>query len=90
MPSREEVYQAIDTEREYQDRIWGDTLSDDRPGDGSRSIDEFALYINGYAHVLMHTASHTGDPMSKLAVIRKITALGVACMEQHGAPRRTI
>ena len=86
--AREDVYTAIDTEREYQDGKWGDTLSGGRPGDGSRSVDEFALYIVGYANDLLVNASHFGDEGDKLDIIRKIGGLATACMEQHGAPHR--
>lgn len=86
--SREEVYHAIDTERYYQDTKWGETLSGDRPGNGERSVDEFALYIAGYTDDLVKNASHFGPDQDKLDIIRKIAGLCVAAMEQHGAPCR--
>jgi hypothetical protein len=61
MPSREEVYKALDSERDYQDVRWGGTLSCGRPGDGSRSVDEFTMYIAGYTADLVHYASHFAD-----------------------------
>jgi len=85
---REEVYAAFDSEREYQDMRWGDTLSGGRPGDGERTVDEFSLYIIGYANDLLVNASHFGNQRDKLDIIRKIGGLAVACMEQHGAPMR--
>ena len=85
---REEVYRAIDSEREYQHHRWGDSASSGRPGDGSRSIDEFALYIVGYANDLVDVASHSGNGQAKLEVIRKVAGLCVAAMEEHGAPHR--
>jgi hypothetical protein len=87
---REAAYTAIDSERDYQDQRWGDTLSGDRPGAGERSVDEFALYIIGYANDLLVNASHFGESKEKLDIIRKISTLGVACMEQHGAPNRVV
>jgi hypothetical protein len=87
---REEVYAAFDSEREYQDLKWGDTLSGGRPGDGERSVDEFALYLIGYANDLLVNASHFGHTQGKLEIIRKIGGLAVACMEQHGAPKRNL
>jgi len=86
--SREQVYVALDSERAYQDSKWGDSASSDRPGHGERSIDEFALYLSGYATKLAAYCSEFGNPHVKLGLVRKITALGVACMEQHGAPHR--
>ena len=85
---RDEVYAAIDSERDYQDKKWGDTLSGGRPGDGTRTVDEFALYIAGYTNDLIVNASHFAEQKDKLDIIRKIGGLCVACMEQNGAPRR--
>lgn len=92
---REDVYKLVDGERDYQDSRWGGTLSsgrkptDDQNG-GDRSIDEFILYIKGYTDDAVQVASHFGDAAKKLDPIRKIAALCVACMEQHGAPSRVV
>ncbi len=93
MTTRSEVYAAIDSERAYQDGLWGNTLSGDRPATelqpgGTRTTDEFSLYIIGYANDLLVQGSHFANEKVKLDIIRKITGLGVACMEQHGAPQR--
>ena len=85
---RNEVYAAIDSERDYQDKRWGATASSGNPGAGERTIDEFALYISAYADDLKDIASHALDPDNKLAWVRKIAGLCVACLEQHGAPSR--
>ncbi len=90
---REDVYRLVDGERDYQDSRWGSTLSSDRepvPGTqgGDRTIDEFALYIAGYSDDLIREASHFGGAENKLAIVRKLAGLCVACMEQHGAPQR--
>jgi len=90
---RTEVYLAIDSERKYQDKLWGRSLSGDRPTTelspgGTRTVDEFSLYIIGYANDLLVNASHYVSEKDKLDIIRKISGLGVACMEQHGAPFR--
>lgn len=92
--NRTQVYKLIDGERDYQDSRWGATLSSDRvpvpqqSNGGDRSIDEFILYIKGYADDAVQVAAHFGDPNAKLDPVRKIAALCVACMEQHGAPER--
>ena len=88
--ARQAAYEAIDSERVYQDKKWGDTASGGRPGNGERSVDEFALYIAGYTSDLTHCASHYLDQSPKLAIMRKIAGLCVACFEQHGCPHRTI
>lgn len=86
----DKVIQAIDSERAYQDQKWGNTLSGGRPGNGERSVDEFALYIIAYANDLLQYAGHYASDTDKLNIIRKITTLGVHCMEQHGAPLREL
>ncbi len=95
MATRPEVYAALDSERDYQDVRWGDTLSGNRlpisslrQNGGDRTVDEFILYINGYTADLVHLGSHFCDTPTKLDTIRKIGALCVAAMEQHGAPQR--
>jgi hypothetical protein len=86
----DKVIQAIDSERAYQDKKWGHTLSGGRPGDGFRTVDEYTTYIAGYTADLIHEASHFGNDEAKLHIIRKIAGLCVACMEQNGAPLREI
>ena len=95
MTTRQEVYSAIDSERDYQDAMWGDTLSGDREptedeDGGDRTVDEFSVYLIGYANDLLHNASHFSSTEDKLEIIRKLAGLSVACMEQHGAPRRAM
>jgi hypothetical protein len=91
MTTREEVYKAIDSERDYQDSKWVGTRSGDKPGGGAldRTLDEFSLYIQGYTNDLVDIASHIGPSGEKLNCVRKIAALAVACMEAHGAPLRS-
>lgn len=90
MTERTRVYEAIDSERDYQDERWGYNPSEkeDKRGSLDRTIDEFATYIASYSQQLTQTCSITDDPTLKLDVVRKIAALGVACMEAHGAPNR--
>ena len=97
MTTRKEVYEAVDSERTYQESMWGDSLSNERTPDpvkgesgGDRSLDEFTLYISGYTNELVQMASHYVGAKEQLAIIRKIAGLSVACMEQHGAPRRVM
>jgi hypothetical protein len=88
MIDRRDVYAAIDSERDYQEDRWGKTASSGRLGNGDRTIDEFVLYMVGYANRLANFASISDDAAAKLECVRKLTTLGVACMEQHGAPPR--
>ena len=86
MTSRADVYRAIDSERDYQEmRVRRDQ------GNPFHSTEEFLLYMEDYLVEARKVASRTWGPEAKpaiLEVIRKVTALGVACMEHHGAPQR--
>lgn len=85
---RKQAYAALDSERAYQDFKWGQSASSGGPGNGNRTLDEFILYISGYADELKRIGSTESDPRKKLDFVRKVGGLAVACMEQHGAPRR--
>lgn len=90
--NRQDVYKAIDSERDYQDSRWGSTLSGNRPAEedegGNRTLDEYVLYIQGYANDLAQFASRSSNWEEKLHRVRKVAGLCVAAMEQHGAPHR--
>jgi hypothetical protein len=89
MTEREEVYRAIDSEREYQKKRWGSQHGIDS-GTNGHSVDEFSLYMLSYSQELATLAATTRGDALKLDFVRKVTALGVACMEQHGAPIREL
>jgi hypothetical protein len=79
MPTRQEVYKAIDTERDYQERRW----------DGHKhTITEWMVYMRDYLEEALHHVSRSSNELQALEGVRKATALGVACMEQLGAPER--
>ncbi len=75
------VYGSIDSELTYQ---WV------RFGPNPHEIDAFATYIRRYVAILDKVATEPNTENAKLNVIRKIAALCVRCMEQHGAPRRKL
>jgi hypothetical protein len=79
--ARADVYSAVDSERNYQELKWGDG--------GKHEIDAFATYIRRYSAILDRVGTEPSGDTAKLEVIRKIAGIAVACMEQHGAPRRT-
>lgn len=90
--TRQEVYSLIDGERDYQDYLAvksGTELDSVRP----HSTEEFVLYMEDYLSECKTILSRTWTkdrvaPPEALAALRKVTTLGVACMEQHGAPPR--
>ena len=82
--SRRDVYKAVDSERTYQEEQWGDR---------SHSVTEYILFMEHYLFEARKRAStkdlsvpiHHNDVLD---FIRKVTALGVVCMEENGAPHR--
>lgn len=79
---RNKVYKRIDEERAYQYDKWGDN---------PHTPAEFLVYMQDYMTEAFSHASRVPDPASTEMVmedIRKITAMGVACMEQHGVRSR--
>jgi hypothetical protein len=83
--TRAEVYHALDSERDYQDRRWNPSTT---TSGGDHSITEWIAYMEDYLaeakHVLARTARQDAYPQV-LHIMRKVTAMGVKCMEQHGA-----
>jgi hypothetical protein len=90
--AREQVYHAIDTERAYQNARWGCTPGE-TTGHNPHSVLEWLTYIKLWAEqgiVIAANSSKKDDPADRQALefARKCAALGVVCMEQHGAPKR--
>jgi len=80
------VFDRVAEEREYQDILWGSTMCE-----GKHSITEMLVYIRDYVEEGLHIMSREPSPQSDKKVlpnIRKIAAMAVATMQQHGAPAR--
>lgn len=78
--TREEVNRAIDSERSYQNYRWPEH---------KHSVTEYLVYIEHYlnkAKAIVSTSALEGE--DELDALRKITALGVAAMEENGAKPR--
>lgn len=86
--TRREVYDAIDSERAYQDSRWNASTT---VTEGKHSLEEWFVYIEDYVseakHILCREARQTAD-LKALAIMRKVASMAVCAMEQHGAPRR--
>jgi len=86
--SRQSVYSALDSEREYQVSRWNETTTE---SGGRHSLEEWFTYMVDYIREAQHAFSREASQDAKpkaLNIMRKVTAMGVAAMEQHGAPRR--
>jgi hypothetical protein len=78
---RKKVYDLIDGERDYQDKRWEN--SGGRPkSDSETPVANWVLYIRYQVEEAMN-AVYFLDEDKALEHIRKITALGVACMEYN-------
>ena len=80
---RPEVYDIINGERNYQERKWG-------------TVEQHPHEVGGWILLMEKVLSDArrewtnsrGDDRA-LDELRKVVALGVACMEQHGAVPRS-
>lgn len=88
--NRQEVYQAIDGERKYQDSKW-DHATTTRNGRPAHSLTEWLVFMNDYVQEGLRNMTRTPDveanPFAR-HTIRKVVALGVAALEEHGALTR--
>jgi hypothetical protein len=90
MTTREEVYIAIDSERNYQ-MAMAEKAHGDPSNDGKKQLETFVLYMDDYMTELKHQLSRVWGPdayQGPLNTMRKIVAIGVGAMEVHGAPKR--
>lgn len=92
--TRQEVYAALDTERAYQESRWQAENMPGGPASRQHSLEEWLVYMQSYLSEAINQVSRNGvgsyEYNKALDTIRKITAMGVACMEQHGAPIRFV
>lgn len=85
---RDAVYNLIDGERDYQEKRWGEGHI--------HEVSAYLAFMKSYVDRAIDEATHADrddelgliDYAQALDTVRKITALGVACMENHGAPAR--
>lgn len=86
--NREEVYKLIDGERGYQDSLGKDRKSGTKhtPGDYATMLARYLIHLQ-IAWTDNSGATQEGKD-AYLSVVRKIAAIAVHCMEDHGAPPR--
>ncbi len=79
--NRQDVFDAILEERDYQNKVWPDHDEHNRVGD-------FLVYIDSYVRSAQDKLTQEAGNQSALDQIRKIAALCVACMENCGIVKR--
>lgn len=77
MATRGQVYAAINEERDYQDNL----------KKGTRSVGDELCLLARYVRKAQDDLTQNGKNAA-LDEVRKITAMGVRCLEDHGVPRR--
>lgn len=86
--TRQDVYAALDSERAYQAERWNENTT---TTGGHHSLEEWLLYMRKYMEkaeaVLTEKPRQVADPEAT-EILRKVTALGVAALEEHGCNRR--
>ena len=88
--SREEVFNVINGEREYQNSVWNPTTT---TSDGMHSFEEWYTYIQDYVREAQHILSRKPKQEADLLaahIMRKVAAMAVCSMEQNGAPPRVV
>ena len=78
--SRADVYDAIDSEREYQGSLPRNDVKNQTP------MEHLAIIERVVGDMKDAWYDNPGQP--PMDYMRKIAAVAVRCMEQHGAPRR--
>jgi hypothetical protein len=82
MPTRAEVYEAVDSEREYQDALKGIRSTRDR------TLGDFLVLLNHYIVEANQSYVRNRSATQSMHEIRKIAAIAIKAMEVNGAPKR--
>lgn len=83
---RANVYAAVDSERAYQDAQAGNAKRHE--GQPPMTPGEYILCMEKCLADAREAWYRPDGGTKCLDFVRKVTALGVGCMELHGAPRR--
>jgi hypothetical protein len=86
---RGKVYEALDSERAYQESRWHP--ENNPQSKYNHSLEEWFTYMEDYIAEAKHILSRQSDAVAQpqaAAIMRKVTAMGVCALEQHGCERR--
>lgn len=81
--TRQEVYDLIDGERAYQQSFW----TPEKIG-REQTVGDYLTLIRRYSALADAAYADKEGDQPALDVMRKIAAIAVHCMEDHGAPAR--
>lgn len=77
------VYDVIDGERDYQN-----ALPDSRTDGADRSVGDYIVMAERYMRKAIDAWTDNPGNGPALHQLRKVAAICVRCMEEHGAPSR--
>ena len=83
-----EVFERLSGERGYQRLVWGTRSGANEFVEDKHSPGEYIVFMQYYLNEAVKLASTEPGYDHALEMLRKVTALGVACFEQNGVPRR--
>ena len=86
--TRANVFEALNTEREYQRRRWGYRREDGSFVEPEHGVCDFLVYIDEYMADARRAVAKTPESKTTLGHLRKVAALCVACFEQWGIEPR--
>jgi len=81
------IMELMDHERRYQDTRWDNDPDIKRIQDKNKCPAEWLMYMEEHL-ARAKKAVYDLDPLSAMAEVRKITALGIAAMENLETPDR--
>lgn len=81
--NRSNVFNAIDSERDYQDRKWG------TPAEHPHEVGGYLTLMDVHLQRAKAAWACANNDNEALEALRKVLAIGVACAEQHGIPGRS-
>lgn len=82
---RRKVYELIDGERSYQD-----TLPPSRTDGVPHTVGDYLVMLDCYLRRAKDDWTNNAGNEQALDEIRKIAGIAVHCMEDHGAPARSL
>ena len=80
---RTKVFEAIDSERDYQDRKWG------TPVEHPHEVGGYLALMDVHLQRAKAAWAGANNDTAALEALRKVLAVGTACAEQHGIPGRS-
>lgn len=85
---RQDVYKAIDSERDYQNSRWNENTTTSK---NKHTFEDWIMYIEDYLaeakHILSREARQIADPKAS-DIMRKVAAMAVCSLEEHGVKQR--